>query len=177
MRALLFGVGAAIAGLALYATVEIATGWIIGYVSLAVGWMVGKAMMAGSKGIGGRRYQITAILLTYAAVSLAAVPVIISQVLEDRKASQGPNIEMPSSSANTSPAPAEPQPRINLLAAFGQLAFIGLASPFMGLQNGIHGVIGLFILSIGIRFAWQITAGTRASGILGPFSASPPATP
>jgi hypothetical protein len=178
MRALLFGVGAAIAGLALYATVEIATGWIIGYVSLAVGWMVGKAMMAGSKGIGGRRYQITAILLTYAAVSMAAVPVIISQVIEERKSSQGPHMEQPSSSDNASqqPTPAEPQPRINLLAAFGQLAFIGLASPFMGLQNGIHGVIGLFILSIGIRFAWQITAGTRTSGILGPFSASPPST-
>src|SRR6266849_8276836 len=77
VRALLYGIGAAVVGMILYAVFEIATGLIIGYVSLAVGWMVGTAMMKGSNGVGGRRYQITAALLTYAAVSLAAVPVII----------------------------------------------------------------------------------------------------
>jgi hypothetical protein len=178
MRALLFGTGAAIAGLALYATVEIATGWIIGYVSLAVGWMVGKAMMAGSKGLGGRRYQIAAVLLTYAAVSMAAIPVIISHAVEQRKASRQAQTEQPSSSDGDSSQPDQPRakPRVNLLAALAQLAFIGLASPFLELQDPLHGLLGLFILSIGIRIAWQITAGTRASGILGPFSSSPPAS-
>ncbi len=77
MRGLVYGIGAAIAGLILYAAFEIVTGLIIGYVSLAVGWMVGKAMMKGSSGHGGRRYQITAALLTYAAVSMAAIPIWI----------------------------------------------------------------------------------------------------
>jgi len=35
-RALFFGIGAAIIGMIGYAVFEIATGWIIGYVSLAV---------------------------------------------------------------------------------------------------------------------------------------------
>jgi hypothetical protein len=39
VRGLLFGIGGAILGLILYATFEIVTGWIIGYVSLAVGYM------------------------------------------------------------------------------------------------------------------------------------------
>ncbi len=178
MRALLFGAGAAIAGLALYATVEIATGWIIGYVSLAVGWMVGKAMMAGSKGIGGRRYQIAAVLLTYTAVSMAAIPVIISHVVEQRKATHQVQTEEPSSSDSDSSQPDQPRsgPQINFFAAIGQLALIGLASPFLELQDPLHGLLGLFILSIGIRIAWQLTKGTRATGILGPFSASPPAS-
>lgn len=77
VRGLVFGIGAAIAGLVLYAAFTIMTGLIIGYVSLAVGWMVGKAMMKGSNGIGGRRYQIAAVLLTYAAVSMAAIPIAI----------------------------------------------------------------------------------------------------
>jgi hypothetical protein len=176
MRALLFGAGAAAAGLALYAAVEIATGWIIGYVSLAVGWMVGKAMMTGSKGLGGRRYQIAAILLTYAAVSMAIIPVIISHAVERRRTSHQQQIEQPSSPEGQSqPEQPHSKPRVNFLAAFGQLAFIGLASPFLELQDGIHGLIGLFILSIGIRIAWKITAGTPSSGIIGPFSASPPA--
>ncbi len=59
----------------LYATFAIATGIIIGYISLAVGWMIGKAIMKGSGGVGGRRYQITAAALTYCAVSMAAVPI------------------------------------------------------------------------------------------------------
>src|SRR5689334_22620557 len=79
-RALVFGIGAAILGLIGYAAFEIITGWIIGYVALGVGWLIGKAMMKGSNGFGGRKFQITAALLTYSAVSLAAIPVMISQI-------------------------------------------------------------------------------------------------
>jgi hypothetical protein len=177
VRALLFGAGAAIAGLALYATVEIITGWIIGYVSLAVGWMVGKAMMTGSRGQGGRRYQIAAVLLTYAAVSMAIIPVVMSHAVQQRKSSHQQQIEQPSSSDGQSqPEQPRSKPRMNFFAALGRLAFIGLASPFLELQDGIHGLIALFILSIGIRIAWKMTAGTLAAGIIGPFSASPPAS-
>ena len=56
VQGMLFGIGAAILGMALYAGFTIVTGFYIGYVSLAVGWLVGKAMMLGSKGVGGRRY-------------------------------------------------------------------------------------------------------------------------
>jgi hypothetical protein len=85
VRGLLFGIGAAIVGLVLYATFTIMTGLVIGYVSLAVGWMVGKAMMKGSHGIGGRRYQIAAVLLTYAAVSMAAVPIALHYARQPRQ--------------------------------------------------------------------------------------------
>jgi hypothetical protein len=88
MRALVYGIGAAIVGMILYATFEIMTGLIIGYVSLAVGWMVGTAMMKGSNGVGGRRYQITAVLLTYAAVSMAAIPIWIHYAGKHRQQQQ-----------------------------------------------------------------------------------------
>lgn len=88
MRALLYGIGAAIVGLILYATFAIVTGIIIGYVSLAVGWMVGKAIMKGSNGVGGRRYQITAVVLTYAAVSMAAIPIWIHYAGKRREMQQ-----------------------------------------------------------------------------------------
>lgn len=87
-RALLFGIGAAILGMALYATVTIATGWEIGFVSLAVGWLVGKGIMKGARGFGGRKYQITAVLLTYAAVAMSAVPIGLSQMWKSRGADQ-----------------------------------------------------------------------------------------
>jgi hypothetical protein len=65
VRALLFGVGGAILGLIIYAAFGIITGWMIGYISLAVGYIVGKAIVKGSGGLGGRRYQVAAVLLTY----------------------------------------------------------------------------------------------------------------
>jgi hypothetical protein len=76
-QSILFGIGAAILGLIAFAVFAIATGIMIGYVSLAVGWMVGKAMLKGSGGITGRRYQAVAVLLTYLSVTLARIPIWI----------------------------------------------------------------------------------------------------
>ncbi len=73
--ALVCGMGAAILGMILYATFTILTGWVVSYVALAVGWMVGTAIKKGSGGSGGRRYQITAALLTYVAISMSSLPI------------------------------------------------------------------------------------------------------
>ena len=78
VRAILFGIGGAILGFGIYVAFALATGWMVGYISLAVGYLVGKAMVMGSRGVGGRRYQVAAVLLTYVAVSLAAVPIALS---------------------------------------------------------------------------------------------------
>jgi hypothetical protein len=195
-RALAFGIGAAIIGLIGYAAFEIITGWIIGYVALAVGWLIGKAMMKGSNGFGGRKYQITAALLTYAAVSLAAIPVMISQISKQKKEPQAqvqvqqqPAPETTASSdrgaaapegaaspdansAQSTPssdltfpgdrkpqtAPAPEKPAMGFGKAIGMLTLLGLASPFLELADPFHGIIGLFILFIGIRIAWKMTA-------------------
>jgi hypothetical protein len=63
VRSLVFGVGGAVLGLVLYSAFGIITGLVIGYLSLAVSYIVGKAMMKGSSGVGGRRYQIAALVL------------------------------------------------------------------------------------------------------------------
>jgi hypothetical protein len=189
-RALLYGIGAAVAGMVLYATFEIATGIIIGYVSLAVGWMVAKAMMQGSKGVGGPRYQVAAALLTYAAVSLAAVPVIIhyarghqrhAQVQQQNLDEEQRQLEAESGqshsqglrpqnqqTANQRP-PNQQLPKMSAGAAIGKLALFGLASPFLEVMgNPFGGLIGLVILFVGIRIAVRITAG-RPAEVFGPF--------
>jgi hypothetical protein len=181
VRGVLFGVGAAIAGLILYATFEIMTGIIIGYISLAVGWMVGKAMMKGSNGRGGRRYQITAALLTYAAVSMAAIPIWIHYAGEHKQAQRSSQQEQQKladeqgefeKESGRQPEAAPVKPAINRGKALLQLAFLGLASPFLELADPLHGAIGLFILFIGIRIAWQTTQQT-GSAFAGPFQSSP----
>jgi hypothetical protein len=209
VRGLIFGIAGAILGLVLYAAFGIITGLMIGYVSLAVGYIVGKTMMKGSSGIGGRRYQIAAVALTYAAVSMAAIPMAISQFVKQEKEKRqhlvqhtapkgtasapsstttGTDAKAPSASAEessavivTEPDAAAPKassapttaakPKVSFGVAIGMLALIGLASPFLELQDPVHGIIGLIILLVGIRIAWRITA-ERKIDILGPFKTS-----
>lgn len=157
-RGVLFGIGGAVVGLILYATFTIVTKIELGYVSLAVGYIVGKSIRMGSNNMTGRRYQIAAAILTYAAVSLAWVPIVISQGVRPQSGE-----------------------------AILRLALFGIASPFIGLAgSGFGGIIGLVILLVGIRIAWQITGAQRIPPVSGPFrntsaaaapAAPPPAAP
>ena len=129
-RALLFGIVGAAIGMALYAGFVIITNVVIGYVSLAVGFIVAKAMLIGSKGVGGRQYQIAAAILTYCAVSLSIIPIVLY-------------------------ARHIPLSAIRL----ARLIRIGLTSPFLALQTDtFRGLIGLVILFVGISIAWRMTA-------------------
>ena len=188
MRGLLFGIGGAILGLILYSGFTIVTGLYIGYISLAVGFIVAKAIMLGSRGIGGRKYQIAAVLLTYAAVSLSAIPISIHYLIKEKaaQAESGPSSRQSTQPAsdNTSSAnpqqgsdntpsgnSQQPQPK-SLAAVIGYLLLMGLASPFLDLQNPAHGLIGLVILAVGIRIAWKMAEGSADAGIYGPFENS-----
>jgi hypothetical protein len=188
VRGLTFGIGGAILGLIVYAAFGILSGFVIGYVSLAVGWIVGKAIKKGSSGIGGLRYQISAVILTYAAVSLAAIPIGISQYLKSEKAhkmvvhSQTAGTTEtgvdPPTQGRPSPTPTPPQQTLSKGALAEKLLLLGLASPFLDFKDSpFHAYIGLFILLIGLRIAWQLTDETAAQ-VLGPFkSTNAPASP
>ena len=191
VRGLAFGLGGAILGLILYSTFSIVTGLEIGYVSLAVGWIIAKAIMMGSRGTGGRRYQIAAAVLTYGAVSMAALPVYFSQINKAKPAKPPQTQTAPA--GKSAPAPSHPdsarsdggaasQPSspdksgMNLAKALGLLVLVGLASPFLELQNPLNGALGLLILFVGISIAWRLTAGPTID-VLGPFTAGPSPVP
>jgi len=139
VHGLLFGIGAALVGLAFYATFTIMTHFYLGYVAFLVGWLVAKAMMIGSRGEGGTRYQIAAVALTYAAISLASVPIVLAKVFQDA-ADYGTTT------------------RIEWTKVAGKLVAWGIASPFLELRAGLWGAVGLVILLVGMRIAWRMTA-------------------
>ena len=187
VRALAYGIGAAVIGMIGYALIAILLqGWVISYMSIGVGWLVGTAMMKGSNGFGGRRYQIAAALLTYAAVSMAAIPIWIhfanehaqkrqtqEQKLEDEQRELEADSSQQPSDRQSAHASRPQMSLANLGAWLGSVALLGLASPFIELRsNGLWGAIGLLILFWGIRIAWRLTAG-RAFAVYGPFSDSP----
>jgi hypothetical protein len=177
-RALVFGFVGALVGLALYATVIIITNYEIGLVSLAVGWIVGKSILFGSDGRTGRRYQIAAAAFTYFAVTVAIIPVAFVQIMRGdvvieqtipagQGATGGSGALGTSSTAGTAdvstiPVSDEERPPIPIVSALFQLLLLGLAAPFMNLQNMPDGLIGAVILAIGIHIAWKLTGGQQA---------------
>ena len=183
-RGLLFAGGGAIVGLILYSAVGIITGLEIGYVSVAVGFIVGRAMLAGTSGVGGRRHQIAAALLTYAAVSMSAVPISLWQFAhEENVASAAIGAEPVAAQAEagadesveTTEAASSTEGSVDLdpslrgvFGAFFFLSMVGLMSPFLGLAQPVSGIIGLIILFVGIRIAWTMTAGNGVE-VTGPY--------
>jgi hypothetical protein len=175
-RGLLFGIGGAILGLIGYAVFEIVTGWMIGYLALGVGWLVAKAISKGSHGLGGRRYQIAAVLLTYLAISFSSIPIAIAQIAKSAKAhalQTAPaatvnGSDQAAGKSQPSSAPVRAGRSVNLGKAVLGLLFLGVASPFLALAQPASGAIGLFILFIGLRIAWQLT-GAKALAVDGPY--------
>jgi hypothetical protein len=148
-RALLFGIVAAAVGLAGYSAFTIATSLYVGYVALGVGYIVAKAMKFGSGGLGGRPYQITAVILTYLAIALAEIPIILWQL----------RAKVPSG---------------HMLAVAMRLLPVGLESPVLAMRSPVHGLINAVILFVGLQIAWRGTASTGVA-VEGPFRLTPAA--
>lgn len=130
--ALLYGAVAAVVGCAGYTLIGF-SGFMVSIVAIGVGWLVAKAMMTGSRGVGGQPYQIAAGVLTYLAVSAA-------EMLDMLHYSGIP---------------------LTAIVKF-PVAWIAeqmIAGPFLALRNPFNGAIGLLILFFGIRSAWRIAAG------------------
>ncbi|MGD0736201.1 MAG: hypothetical protein ABR976_13690 [Terracidiphilus sp.] len=135
VHGLTYGVFAAAVAMAVYALFTIVTHFYLGYVAVAVGWLIGKAMMKGSKGVGGPRYQMAAAILTYLAVSLAAVPIRVASFSAAGDMNWGSEL-LP-------------------------MALWGLLSPVLYLQYPVFGFVGLLLLIAGMRIAWRTTAARR----------------
>jgi hypothetical protein len=149
-RALFFGIGAAMVGLAGYSAFTIATSLYVGYVALGVGYIVAKAMKAGSGGLGGRPYQIAAVILTYLAIALAEIPIVLWQF----------RARIPSG---------------RMLSVAIRLLPVGITSPIRDMRSPVHGLINLVILFVGLRIAWRGTAAASAT-VEGPFHLTPAAS-
>jgi uncharacterized membrane protein len=191
-RAIGFGIAAAIGGFAIYAAVAMLTGWNLTVLSLLVGLMVGKAMMAGSRGRGERRYQIAAAVLTYAAVALATVPVSNSHVRKHRGdiefrsgTASGLGLTEPStalasnssgetsstsSTVQTVGAQLKQDSLVRLAVLLGGYVLVGLASPLVVLGHSPYqGFWMVLILLVALRIAWNTAEGNQKPVLYGPF--------
>jgi hypothetical protein len=160
-RAVLFGLGAALAGTAIYATVAIVFNLQIGLIAILVGIMVGKAVRYASHGLGGRPQQILAVLLTYFSITASYIPVFIYEASKTKHEAK----------ASTGTQPAQAQPTMSAGRAIVLILGLAAAAPFIELfagSNTISALISLFIIFIGLRQAWSLTARSEIL-VMGPY--------
>jgi len=192
LAAALFGLGAGIVGAIIYYAVMAIANLEIGIIAILIGYMVGYAVRKGAGGRGGRRFQVLAVALTYAAVAFAYTPIAVREVFkrdtaETSAASPASNPESPT--AGVGPVAAEPDARVpaattslsggRVIAALAfMLAFIAALPVLVVVGSFPSGLISAFIIFIGMRQAWRMTGAPKLE-ILGPYrvGAGPTSTP
>jgi hypothetical protein len=181
VRSILFGLGGAIAGAALYYAVIAATGYEIGLIAIVVGFMVGYMVRRGARGKGGRRYQIVALLLTYFAIGATYVPLVFRQMDKESKATAdsatattaatAATAERPvTASAATAPSAAEGESPtgMKVLLGFGALLALTLVMPVLAVFSGLpSSLISGLIIAFALQQAWKMN-GAHALVFSGP---------
>jgi len=161
--AALFGLGAAIAGAAIYYAVIAIANLEIGLVAILIGYMVGWAVRKGAGGRGGRRFQILAVALTYWAVGLAYAPLAYKGMKQDKLAATAT-----ADSTRTTSDTATVGGR-DAAKALGAVFVLIFALPVMSVFGSLpFGLISALIIFIGMRQAWAMTAAPKLD-ISGPY--------
>jgi hypothetical protein len=165
-RAALYGMGGAVAGSLLFMLVSYATHMTFSLLAIVVGVMVARAVLLGSRGCRGKRYQVLAVLLTYGAITSSYIPEMVSGL----KQYQAKHKKAPAVSAAV-PAPST-LPKLGVVGMALLLVFLivlCLAAPFQMLASG-GGIFNLIIIGIGLFQAWKLTKPDRTP-VLGPYAA------
>ena len=170
-----FGIGAAIAGSALYSIVTIVTGYQLALVAIVVGVMVGKAIRHGSKGFGGRPQQILAVILTYFAITASYVTMGIYEFVRNPEAAtetSADNATVPAPASEPAAATTEPDSTGKSIAVgLVALGLLLVAAPFLTLGSGFSGILSIIILFIGLKQAWKLTEQAEIQ-VTGPYTPS-----
>jgi len=186
IKAGIFGLGAAIAGAAIYYAVIAIANLEIGIVAILIGYMVGYMVRKGAGGRGGRRFQILAVILTYWAVGLAYSPLAFKELTKDKKgtsASSDSKSALADSASTTTATPdtasksngtakSTPESAVSgreALTAIGALVLLVFALPALSVFGSLPlGLISALIIFIGMRQAWNMTAAHQLQ-MAGPF--------
>lgn len=174
--ALAVGTLAAIVASALWMAVTELTGYEIGLIAIAVGWIVGVAIQLGSRGVGGLPYQLIAVFLTYTAIVMTYVPLLVAEFRNEwtpppSESSQAEDfgldhaLHLEPLEARESPTAADGDETPALASAEApenvELAAWLIAIPFayaVPFLSGFENAIGILIIGFALYQAWQTTA-------------------
>jgi len=147
------------------------TGYELGIVALVVGLFVGGAVRVGAEQRGGWLYQSLAVLLTYLAISMSYVPLVlesIHQEVEKEASGEGEADTVFAEGEAPAAAPGEEIPLAEMSEpVLLTIAIVGsLTIPVMQVTEG--GFIGLLIVCFALYEAWKLNK-RQSIDFAGPF--------
>lgn len=133
-------------------------------VTIGIAFLIAKVVRKAAAGVGGRRFQVLAVVLTYLAACMGYAPSLIKSV----KNSLDEHAHSAAASSNTSstegagslptaaPEPAAKVDGFAVVKFFGLMFGILLAAPFLEFTEA---PIGLLIVAFGLWEAWKLSRG------------------
>jgi hypothetical protein len=134
-RGLILGGVAAIVYFVILACLDVLLDGVRGpsFMTLPVGYIVGRAFAMGSLGAPGIKFRLPPVLISYLAVALAAIPVLVMHAVEDTSTSA-----------------------VWLNYVLVKLPLWAAASPFIVEKGrGLFGMLSLVFLGVGLLIAWH----------------------
>jgi hypothetical protein len=152
------------------------TEYQLALLTIGIAFVIAKVLRHCSHGVGGRKYQVLALALTYFASAMGYGPGLIAGLREGPGKEVSPKTAMAAAAATpTSPArPDGPDEHsvFGVLVALAVMFALLLAAPLFA---ATHAPIGLLIIGFGLWEAWKLTQGLPLV-LDGPFRVAPAAT-
>jgi hypothetical protein len=172
-RAVLMGGLTALGCGVAYAVFVAVTKYQLALLTIGIGILVANAVRKASHGVGGTRFQVLAVVLTYLATTMGYFPAVWRGATEgaEHTNSQAANSESPGGESRTDDAASSHKASLgDVVVAVGVLLAFSLAAPFFAKD-----VLGLLIVGFGLFEAWR---RSRAFPLVieGPFRVAPQAT-
>jgi hypothetical protein len=173
-RAALLGGATALGSGVAYAVFVALTHYQLALVTIGIAFLIAKVMRRCSGGIGGRKYQILAVVLTYLASAMGYAPGVYAgfrSAASEQEA--GPHATV-APAANGAPATdhgssGDGRPGAGaFVAAFAMFLAFTLAAPILAATEA---PIGLLIVGFGLWEAWKLLRGLPIS-LDGPYRAT-----
>jgi hypothetical protein len=185
LKATVFGVIGGLIGATIYYGVAKIAGYELALISIATGWLVGKGVSIGNGHRGGKRYQLLAVAITWAAIAAAFVPFMdeaFQQEAAAREFVQPAAAETPVEGTTNSGDAGDSEPaapgsgdefeftELPLLVRWAIYYPFAFALPFLNIAESPMGVL---ILLIGLWTAWGTNKKVEFH-VSGPHALAPP---
>jgi hypothetical protein len=178
-KAVLLGGATALGCGIAYAVFVAVTDYQLALLTIGIAFLVARVIRKASAGVGGRKYQLLAMGLTYAASTMGYAPGVFkaigaSESGETRSKSGSDVVKAGAAQpvVERKPAREEPPSLGGLALALAGVFAITLAAPILAASEA---PMGLLIVGFGLWEAWRLTRGIPLA-LDGPYRTAPMAT-
>jgi hypothetical protein len=203
LKATFMGIGAGLLGAVIWFAIRRLANVELGLIAILVGFLVGKAVRLGSGNLGGRGYQVLAVVITYCCIAANYMPDVIEAVIADARkdrveavgepadepaaavaagaaaavAGAGQPDEQAPAQARPAATPVEPRRQLGVVGMIIALAvgivFVFAFSLALPVLGGAENIIGLLIIGFALWEAWKFNARQQLP-ISGPYQVGAP---